>query len=145
MVLVQKKDGSLRFCIDLMKLNSQTVKDAYSLMHINETFKSLQGIQWFSSSLNLRSGYWQVEMDEESKPLTVFKVGPLGIYEWDRMPFVLTNTPATFQWLMETCLGDLNLNLCIIYLNDIVIFLKDPASHLVRLEVVFQKLEQARL
>ena len=80
-VLVWKKDGSLRFCINLRKLNNQTIKDAYSLPQINEMLDSLQGPQWFSS-LNLKSGYWQVEMDEESKPLTAFTVGPLGLYRW---------------------------------------------------------------
>ena len=105
---------------------------------------SLPGSQWFSS-LNLKPGYWQVKMDEESKPLTAFTVGPLGFYECERMPFRLTNAPATFQRLMETCLGDLNLHLCIIYLDDIVIFPKDLASHLERLEAVFWKLEEAGL
>ena len=143
-VLVQKKDGGLRFCIDLRKLNMQTIKDAYSLPQINETLDSLQGSQWFSS-LNLKSGYWQVEMDEESKPLTAFTVGPLGFYECERMPFGLTNAPATFQRLMETCLGDLNLHWCIIYLDDIVIFSKDLVSHLERLKAVFWKLEEAGL
>ena len=143
-VLVYKKDGGLRFCINLRKLNEQTIKDAYSLPWINETLDSLQGSQWFSS-LNLKSGYWQVEMDEESKPLTTFTVGLLGFYECERMPFGLTNAPATFQRLMETCLGDLNLHWCIIYLDDIVIFSKDLASHLERLEAVFWKLEEAGL
>ena len=110
---------------------------------IDKTLDSLQGSQWFSS-LNLKSCYWQVEMDEESKPLTAFTVGLLGFYECKRMPFRLTNTPATFQRLMETCLGDLNLHWCIIYLDDIVMF-KDLASHLERLEAVFQKLEEAGL
>ena len=138
--LVQKKDGGLRFCMDCRKLNNQTVKDAYLLPQIDETLGSLQGSQWFSS-LDLKSGYWQVKMDEESKPLTAFTVGPLGFYECKRMPFRLTNAPATFQRLMETCLGDLNLHWCIIYLDDIVIFSKDLASHLVRFKAVFQKLE----
>ena len=84
-------------------------------------------------------------MDEESRQLTAFTVGPLGFYECKRMPFRLTNAPATFQRLMETCLGDLNLYWCIIYLDDIVIFSKDLASHLQRLEAVFQKLEEAGL
>ena len=143
-VLVCKKDGGLRFCIDLRKLNERTIKDAYSLPQIDETLNSLQGSQWFSS-LNLKSGYWQVEMDKESKPLTAFTVGPLGFYECKRMPFGLTNAPATFQRLMENCLGDLNLHWCIIYLDDIMIFCKDPVSHLERLEAVFRKLEEASL
>ena len=103
-----------------------------------------RGSQWFSS-FNLKTGYWQVEMDEESKPLTAFTVGPLGFYECKRLPFGLTNAPATFQRLMETCLGDLNLHWHIIYLDDIVIFSKDLASHLERLEAVFQKLEEVGL
>ena len=67
-VLVWKKDTSLRFCIDLRKLNNQTIKDVYSLPHIDEILDSLQGSQWFSS-LDMKLGYWQVKMDEESKPL----------------------------------------------------------------------------
>ena len=96
-------------------------------------------------SVNLKSGYWQLKMDRESKPLTAFTVGPLGFYKCERMPFRLTNAPATFQRLMETCLGDFNLQWCIIYLDDIVIFSKDLASHLERLEAVFWKLEKAGL
>ena len=143
-VLVWKKDGSLRFCIDLRKLNNRTINDAYSLPHIDETLDSLQGSQWFSS-LDLKLGYGQVKIDEESKPLTVFTLGPLSFYECKRMPFRLTNTSTTFQRLMETCLGDLNLHWCIIYLDDMVIPSKDLASHLERLEAVFQKLEEAGL
>ena len=82
-------------------------------------------------------------MDEESKPLTAFTVGPLGFYECKRMPFGLTISPTTFQRLMETCLWDFNLHWCIIYLDDKVILSKDLASHLERLEAVFQKLEEA--
>ena len=139
-VLFWKRDGSLRFCFDLRKQNNWTIKDAYLLLHIDKTPDSLQGSQWFSS-LNLKLGYWQVEMDEESRPLSAFTVWLLDFYECKRMPFGLSITPATFQRLMETCLGDLNLHWCIIYLDDIVIFSKDLASHLERLEAVFQKLE----
>ena len=84
-------------------------------------------------------------MDEESKPLTAFTMGPLGFYECKRMPFGLTNAPTTFQQLMETCLGDFNLHWCIICLDDIVIFSKDPGSHLERLEALFWKLDEAGL
>ena len=143
-VLAHKKDGGLRFCIDLRKLNNWTVKGAYSLPWIDQTLDSLQGSQWFSL-LDLKSGYWQVKMDKESKPLTAFTVGPLGFYECKRMPFGPTNAPVSFQRLMETCLVDLNLHWCIIYLDDIVILSKDPASHLERIEAVLWKLEEAGL
>ena len=97
------------------------------------------------TSLDLKSGYWQVELDEESIPLTAFTVGPLGFYECVRMPFGLTNAPATFQRLMETCLGELHLNWCIIYLDDIIIFSKTPEEHLCRLKGVFERLAKAGL
>ena len=143
-VLVRKKDGSLRFCIDLRKFNACTIKDAYSLPHIDETLDCLGGAMIFTS-LDLKSGYWQVEMEEGSKPLTAFTVGPLGFYECERMPFGLTNAPATFQRLMQNCLGDLHLNWCIIYLDDIIVFSNDPEDHLHRLRGVFDKLEKAGL
>ena len=95
-VLVRKKDGSLRFCIDLRWLNSCTIKDAYSLPRIDETLDCLGGSIIFTS-LDLKSGYWHVEMDEMFKQLTTFTVGPLGFHECERMPFGLTNAPATFQ------------------------------------------------
>ena len=72
------------------------IKDAYSLPRITETLDCLNGSQWFTS-LDLKAGYWQVELDEDSKPLTAFTVGPLGFYECERMLFELTNAPATFQ------------------------------------------------
>ena len=143
-VLVRKRDGSLRFCIDLHKLNARTIKDAYSLPHDDETLDCLGGAMIFTS-LDLKSGYWQVEMEERSKPLTAFTVGPLGFYECERMPFGLTNAPATFQHLMENCLGELHLNWCIIYLDDIIVFSNSPEDHLHRLRGVFDKLEKAGL
>ena len=84
-------------------------------------------------------------MEEESKPLTAFTVGPLGFFECERMPFGLTNAPATFQRLMENCLGDLHLNWCIIYLDDIIVFSETPKEHIKRLRGVFQKLASAGL
>ena len=96
-VVLVKKDSGLRFCINLRKLNNQTIMDVYSLPHIDETLDSLQGCHLFSS-LDLKSGYWQVKMDEESKPLNAFTLGPLGFYE------------CKVQRLMETCLGNLNLH-----------------------------------
>ena len=143
-VLVRKKDGRLRFCIDLRKLNNRTVKDAYSLPRIESILYSLGGDQIFST-LDLKAGYWQVEMAEECKAYTAFTCGPLGFYECDTMPFGATNAPATFQRLMHDCLGELNMNWCIVYLDDIIIFSDTEEEHLKRLEAVFQKLCTAGL
>ena len=120
------------------------IKDAYSLPCIDETLDCLGGTVIFTS-LDLKSGYWQVEMDEESKALTAFTVSPLGFYECERMPFGLTNAPATFQHLMESCLGELHLNWCIIYLDNIIVFSRTPEEHLERLRGVFDKLAKAGL
>ena len=143
-VLVRKKDGRLRFCIDSRKLNNRTVKDAYSLPRIESILDSLGGAQIFST-LDLKAGYWQVEMAEECKAYTAFTCGSLGFYECDTMPFGATNAPATFQRLMHDCLGELNMNWCIVYLDDIIIFSDTKEEHLKRLEAVFQKLCAAGL
>ena len=143
-VLVRKKDGRLRFCIDLRKLNNRTVKDAYSLPRIESILDSLGGAQIFST-LGLKAGYWQVEMAEECKAYTAFTCGPLGFYECDTMPFGATNAPATFQRLMHDCLGELDMNWCIVYLDDVIIFSDTKEEHLKRLEAVFQKLMAAGL
>ena len=143
-VLVRKKTGELCFCIDLRKLNVRTVKDAQTLPRIEDSLDSLNGAIIFTS-LDLKSGYWQVELDEDSIPYTAFTVGPLGFYECLRMPFGLTNAPATFQCLMEHCLGDLHLNWCIIYLDDIIVYSETPEEHIRRLQGVFEKLSRAGL
>ena len=97
-VLVRKKNGKLRFCIDLRKLNSKTLKDSYALPRIEQTLESLADSMVYSA-LDSTSGYWQVEMAEECKPYTAFTCGPLGFFKCETMPFGATNAPATFQRL----------------------------------------------
>ena len=120
-VIVRKKDGTIRFCIDCRKLNQRTEKDAYPIPRIDDTLHSLAGSKYFIS-VDLKSGYWQVELKETDKSKTAFQVGSLGFYECNRMPFGLCNAPSTFQRLMERCMGDLNLRDCLRYLDDIIVF-----------------------
>ena len=140
-VLVRKKDGSLRFCIDFRKLNNRTVRDSYNLPRIDDTIDTLVGAKYFTK-LDLRSGYWQVEMEESDKAKTAFSVGNLGFYECNRMAFGLTNAPATFQRLMERCVGEMNLKECLIFLDDILVFSQNFEEHLERLEAVFSRLKE---
>ena len=95
-VLVQKKDGRLQFCIDFCCLNTHTKKDSYPLPRIQEVLESLVGAGYFSC-LDLKSRFWQIKMEETSKQYTTFTVGNLGFFKCDHMPFVLCNMPATFQ------------------------------------------------
>ena len=143
-VLVRKKDGGLCFCIDFRKLNAKTKKDSYPLPHIQETLNSLVGARVFLM-LNLKSGFWQIMMDEESKQYTAFTVGNLGFFKCERMPFGLCNVPATFQRLMQCCLGELNLTYCLIYLDDVIIYTKDEEEHLDRLRTVFERFRRDNL
>ena len=114
------------------------------LPRIESILDSLGGAQIFST-LDLKAGYLQVEMAEECKAYTAFTCGPLGFYECDTIPFGATNALATFQRLMHDCLGELNMNWCIVYLDDIIIFSDTKEEHLKRLEAVFQKLCAAGL
>ena len=140
-VLVRKKDRSLRFCIDFRKLNSLTVKDSHPLPHICETLESLTGAAHFLM-FDMNSGFWQVPMDEESKQYTAFTLGSMGLYECESMPFGLCNTLPTFQRLMQNCLGELNLTYCLIYLDDVIVFSDTPDEHLWRIHVVFDRLSE---
>ena len=142
-VMVRKKDGSWHFGIDHRKLNSVTHHDAYPLPRIDSIFDSLTGSTYFTT-LDLASGYWQVEVEEQDKEKTAFST-PKGHFEFNVMPFGLTNAPATFQRLMECVLAALTDEQCLIYLDDIVVFSKTFQEHLRRLTNVFHALESAGL
>ena len=128
--------------VDLRKLNNRTIKDAQSLSRIENSLDCLDGATIFTS-LDIQSGYWQVELTEASRPLTAFTVGPLQFYECVQMPFGLTNAPAMFQW--SHAWGKMHLKWCIIYLDDIIVFSKTPEEHIERLRGVFQKMSAAGL
>lgn len=142
-VLVRKKDGTVRFCVDYRKLNDVTEKDAYPLPRIEDNLDSLQGASWFST-LDLASGYWQVEMSEKDKSKTAFCT-KYGLYQFNVMPFGLCNAPGTFERLMETVLRGMQWERAVLYLDDIIIFSKDIPQHLERIEEVLQRLKDANL
>ena len=125
-VLVRKKDGGLQFCIDFRRLNSQTKKDAYPLPRMQETMESMVGAPFFST-MDLKSGFWQVKMAKDSQQYTTFMVGSMGVYEFLRMPY------------MQNCLGKLNLTYALIYLDDVIVFSQTEEEHLHRLRVVFAR------
>ena len=140
-VLVRKKDGTLRFCIDFRKLNARTKKDSYPLPQMQETMESMVGVRFFSS-MDLKSRFWQVRMSEKSQQYTAFTVGSLGVYEFLRMPYGLCNAPATFQRLMQNCLGELNLTYALVYLDDVIVYSNTEEDHLRRLQAVFERFHE---
>jgi transposase InsO family protein len=125
-------------------LNERTIKDAYALPRIEEILDCLAGSEFFTV-LDMKSGYYQIEKEEEHKRRTAFTVGPLGFYEYNRLPFGLTNSPATYQRVMESVLGDLHLKACLIYLDDVIIFSRTYEEHVERLKQVFTRIREAGL
>ncbi|MEN7973501.1 MAG: reverse transcriptase domain-containing protein [Verrucomicrobiota bacterium] len=142
-VLVRKKDGSQRFCVDYRKLNAVTRKDSYPLPRIDQTLESVAGSTWFTT-LDLKSSYWQVAMDPRDVDKTAF-VTPQGLFEFRAMAFGLVNAPATFQRLMETVLGSLGLQTCVVYLDDVTVHGRTFEDALNHLEQVLQRLRAAEL
>ena len=143
-VLVRKKDGILHFCVDFRHLNVWTKKDSYPLPHIQEALESMAGSAHFSS-MDFKSGFWQIKMAPESQQYMAFMVGNLRFYKFTHMPFGLCNTPVTFQHLMQNTLGELNLMYCVIYLDDVIIFGHMEEEHLEHLHMVFKRFQEFNL
>ena len=137
-VLVTKKDGGTRFCVDYRRLNNDTVKDAYHLPRIDDTLDMLAGKQWFST-LDLASGYWQVSLSQEARVKTAFATHSV-LFLFPVMPFGLCNAPATFEWLMDRVLQGLRWSRCLVYLDDIISFGSTFDSVLANVTLIFERL-----
>ena len=137
-VLVTKKDGGTRFCVDYRQLNDATIKDAYPLPRIDDTLDMLAGKQWFST-LDLASGYWQVSLSQAARAKTAFATHS-GLFQFRVMPFGLCNAPATFERLMDRVLQGLRWNRCLVYLDDIISFGGTFGAALSNLTLIFERL-----
>ena len=142
-VLVDKKDGTTRFCVDYRKLNSVTVKDTYPLPRMDECLDSLGDATIFSA-LDCNSGYWQLPIAHEDRDKTTFTCHA-GTYRFTRMPFGLCNAPAAFQRTVDILLMRYKWKTCLVYLDDIIIFSKSVDEHIDHVDEVLQTLREAGL
>ena len=136
-VMVRKKYGSLRFFMDFRQLNAATVNYAHPLPRIDDLLDALHGAKWFST-LDLKSGYWQVPITEQDKAKTAFRTSSGQLFEFSQVPFGLCNAPATFSRLMDRVLAGLHWETCLFYLDDIIVFSSTWEEHLARLRQVFE-------
>ena len=142
-VLVKKKDGSIRFCIDYRRLNEISEKDAYPLPRVDDNLDSLTGAVLFST-LDLASGYWQVQMHPKDRDKTAFCTR-YGLYQWRVIPFGLCNAPSTFERLMERVLEGLQWKIALLNVDDVIIFSATVEEQFERLRCVFERIRQAHL
>ena len=142
-VLVRKKDQSWRFCVDYRRLNDVTRKDSYPLPRIDDALDDIAGSRLFSS-LDLRSGYWQVHLTAEARAKTAFSIGQ-GLWQFRVLPFGLCNGPATFERLMERVLAGVPRSRCVVFLDDLLSHAADFEGAMANLQEVFEAIRTAGL
>lgn len=144
-VMVKKRSGEWRFAVDYRKLNKVTVPLSFPLPHLETVFDAIGHAKpSYFSSLDLKSGFWQIKMSEKTKHKAAF-ITQEGIYEWKRMPFGLMNAPISFQTVMTHVLRGLNFKSCLVYVDDILVFSKTFEEHLTHLEQIFSRLRDSKL
>lgn len=132
------------FCVNLKAVNDATIKDAYPLPQVQAILDRLKEARYIST-LDLQDGYWQVSLQEESRPLTAFTAPSRGLYQFRVMPFGLHSAAATFQRLLDTVLGPELDRIAFAYLDDIIVLGKTFQEHLANLRRVFELLRSANL
>lgn len=142
-VVLVKKNGQLRFCIDYRRLNAITIKDLYPLPRLDDVIERLAGTEYFTS-LDLASGYHQIPVAFEDRKKTAFST-PDGLYEFHRLPVGLCGASPTFQRLMDRVLAKLKWKECLVYMDNILVIGKSFSEHLERLGQVLEALCDARL
>ena len=142
-VVVKKKDGGIRLCVDYRALNDVTVKDSFPLPRIDDLLNALHGATLYTT-IDLQKGFHQIRMGPESRCKTAFAV-PWGLYEYQVMPFGVCNGPSSFQRLVTMALGDLLFTDCLAYIDDIMVYAADPYEMLAKLQRVFTRLTAAGL
>ena len=143
-IIVPKKNGDIRFCIDYRRLNKVTIPDSQPLPHIGDCLDALGGSKWFST-LDLKSGFHQVGVAEEDRPKTAFCIPGSGLWQFKVMPFGAINSPAVFERLMEKIFAGMTYNALLIYLDDIIVYGKTFGVHLKHLEEVLERLKDSNL
>ncbi|XP_052855308.1 uncharacterized protein K02A2.6-like [Drosophila gunungcola] len=143
-VLVKKKNNEWRMCVDYRLLNERTEQDAYPVPRMDFILNQLRKAK-FISTLDLKSGYWQIPMVGLSRQYTAFTVPGRGLFQWKVMPFGLTTAPATFQRALDTVIGPEMEPFAFAYLDDIVVIGRNKKEHLEKLREVFRRLQAANL